>query len=259
VAVGIPAELLRRRPDVRAAERRAAAQGEQIGIAQALLYPIFSLNGTINYQANKLSQLFTPDAFSGSIGPSFQWNLLNYGRIVNNVRLQDANFRELVVAYQNTVLTADSEVENGLVAFLESQDRADLLRESAEAGERAVVVALNRLRGGTSSFNQYAVIESNLVNQEDSWAQARGQIALGLIQVYRALGGGWQIRLQPEPGAAGMPTAPPSGPQAADELLRTLPRGADAPAQPAMGPAEPKPLPGLPTPKAPAADLPGPR
>ena len=135
VAVGIPAELLRRRPDVRAAERLAAAQAEQIGIAQAGLYPIFSLNGTINYQASKLSQLFTPDAFSGSIGPSFQWAILNYGRIVNNVRLQDAKFRELVTAYQQTVLQANREVEDGLVAFLESQDRADLLRESAEAGQ----------------------------------------------------------------------------------------------------------------------------
>ena len=240
VAVGIPADLLRRRPDVQAAERRAAAQAEQIGIAEAALYPLFSLSGTINYQANKLSHLFTSDAFSGSVGPSFQWNILNYGRIVNNVRFQDATFQQLVVAYQNTVLSAASDVENGLVAFLQSQDRADLLAESAEAGQRAVVVALNRLRGGATAFNQYAVIESNLVTQEDSWAQARGQIALGLIQVYRALGGGWQIRLQNEEATAATSAAPPGALQGPEELPRPLPRDAGAPKNKMDAPKRPE-------------------
>jgi outer membrane protein TolC len=229
VAVGIPAELLRRRPDVQAAERRAAAQAEQIGIAEAALYPLFSLSGTINYQANKLSQLFTSDAFSGSVGPSFQWNILNYGRIVNNVRFQDATFQQLVAAYQNTVLQAASDVENGLVAFLQSQDRADLLGESAEAGQSAVIGAIWQYSEGTTTFNQYAVIEQALVQQEDSWAQARGQIALGLIQVYRALGGGWQIRLQNEEATAATSAAPPGALQGPEELPRPLPRDAGAP------------------------------
>ena len=107
VVVGIPADLLRRRPDVRRAERQAAAQAEQIGIAETDWYPAITVNGTLGWQAQNLSQLFTPDSFNGSVGPSFQWNLLNYGRILNNVRFQDAQFRELVVAYQNTVLQAD--------------------------------------------------------------------------------------------------------------------------------------------------------
>jgi len=196
VAAGIPAELLRRRPDVRQAERLAAAQAEQIGIAEAELYPAFSITGTLGYQAQRLSQLFTSQAFNGSIGPSFQWNLLNYGRIVNNVRLQDARLQELAAAYQNTVLQANQEVEDGLVTFLQEQQRAELLGGSARAGRNAVIVAINQYSVGKTSFNQYAVIEQSLVQQEDSWAQARGQIALGLIQVYRALGGGWQIRLE---------------------------------------------------------------
>ena len=271
VAVGIPAELLRRRPDVRKAERQAAMQAELIGIAQASLYPTFTLNGSINYQANKLSQLLTPQSFSGSVGPSFQWNILNYGRLVNAVRFQDATFRELVTTYQNTVLTANSEVENGLVAFLETQDRADLLRQSAEAGERAVVVGLNRLRGGTTSFNQYAVIESNLVNQEDSWAQSRGQIALGLIQVYRALGGGWQIRLQPEGGAAAAPGPMPNlgpmpnGRPTPDAPTPAAPKGIDTPQRaeiprrPQAMPDEPVSLPDPPSLRDPIANrLPGP-
>ena len=93
VAIGIPADLLRRRPDVRQAERLAAAQAEQIGIAQADLYPAFYVNGSLGYSAQNFPDLFKNTAFNGSVGPSFQWNLLNYGRIVNNVRSQDAQFQ----------------------------------------------------------------------------------------------------------------------------------------------------------------------
>jgi NodT family efflux transporter outer membrane factor (OMF) lipoprotein len=101
VVVGIPADLLRRRPDVRRAERTAAAQAEEIGIAETDWYPAITVSGTLGWQARNLSQLFTPDSFNSSVGPSFQWNLLNYGRIINNVRFQDAQFRGLVVAYQD--------------------------------------------------------------------------------------------------------------------------------------------------------------
>ena len=207
VTAGIPAELLRRRPDVRQAERLAAAQAEMIGIAEADLYPAFSVSGTLGYQTTEFNRLFKSDAFTGSFGPSFRWNLLNYGRIANDIRFQDARFQELVVSYQNAVLQANAEVENNLATFLRAQERAELLGESAAAGQRAVIVALNLLKAGATDFNQYAVIEQSLVQQEDSWAQARGQIALGLIEVYRALGGGWEIRLSEETESA-EPTGP---------------------------------------------------
>ena len=125
------------RPDVRRAERLAAAQAEQIGIAEADFYPAFSINGTLGYAAQNFPDLFRYTAFNGSFGPSFQWNVLNYGRIVNNVRYQDAKFQELVAAYQNTVLQADEEVENGLITFLRSQRAHRLLEESVQAAERA--------------------------------------------------------------------------------------------------------------------------
>ena len=118
VAVGIPADLLRRRPDVRRAERQAAAQCAQIGIAEAEFYPHISILGTIDYSAQNFKDLFKEQAFSGNVGPSFTWNILNYGRVLNNVRLQDARFQELVATYQNTVLSAGQDVENGLVTFL---------------------------------------------------------------------------------------------------------------------------------------------
>ena len=202
VVIGIPADLLRRRPDVRRAERLAAAQAEQIGIAQSDLYPAFSINGNFGYTANNFPDLFKNTAFNGSVGPSFQWNLLNYGRIVNNVRYQDAKFQELVVTYQNTVLQANQEVENGLVEFLRSQRRSRLLDESVVAAQEAVEIVITQYQKGAVDFNRYAVIEQNLVTQQDSSAQARGQISQGLIAVFRALGGGWEIRLGGEAAAA---------------------------------------------------------
>jgi outer membrane protein TolC len=208
LVINLPADLLRHRPDVRAAERRAAAQGEAIGIAQADLYPAFSINGTLGYSAQNLPDLFRYESFNGSVGPSFQWNVLNYGRILNNVRYQDARFRELVLTYQETVLQADSEVESGIVAFLRSQEREKFLKESEEAAVKAVKIVLKQYEIGTVDFNRYAVIQQTLVTQQDAYAQSVGQIAQGLIQVYRALGGGWELRF------AGQMTATPLMPVA---------------------------------------------
>ena len=118
VAVGIPAELLRRRPDVRQAERLAAAQAEQIGIAEAQLYPTFSITGVLNWQATNFKDLFNSNAFNGNVGPQFQWNILNYGRLRNNVLYQDALLKDLIVGYQSTVLQASQDAENGIVDIL---------------------------------------------------------------------------------------------------------------------------------------------
>jgi NodT family efflux transporter outer membrane factor (OMF) lipoprotein len=206
VVVGIPADLLRRRPDVRRAERLAAAQAERIGIAETDWYPAISISGNLGWQAAELSQLFSPQNFNGSMGPSFRWNLLNYGRILNNVRLQDAQFRELVVAYQNLVLQADLEVENGIVTFLQAQDQTRNLAISVDEAYVALEVIAAQYQAGLAGvdFNRYAVIQQALVQQQDSWAQSRGQIAQGLIAVYRALGGGWQIRTMPVPDKRGI-------------------------------------------------------
>ena len=118
IAIGIPADLVRRRPDVRRAERLVAAQAEQIGIAEAELYPAIFVSGTLGYQARQFPDLFSSNAFNGSVGPSFQWNILNYGRLLNNIRLQDATLQEAIAAYQQTVLSASAEVEDGVVTFL---------------------------------------------------------------------------------------------------------------------------------------------
>ena len=195
MVVGIPAEMLTRRPDVRRAERNAAAQCEEIGIAKSDFYPHIAVTGSLGYQAQNFKDLFKSSALSSSVGPQFQWNLLNYGRIANNVKLQDATFQELVVTYQQTVLNASEEAEDGLVTFLRAHDRARLLSESVVAAQKAVNIVVNQYRVGTVDFNRVATIEQSLVQVQELQALARGQIATGLITVYRALGGGWQIRL----------------------------------------------------------------
>jgi NodT family efflux transporter outer membrane factor (OMF) lipoprotein len=226
VAVGIPIDLLRRRPDVRRAERLAAAQSAQIGVAESEWYPHIAINGTFGWSAERLKNLFKEEAFNGTFGPTFRWNILNYGRILSNVRLQDARFQELVATYQNTVLNAGQDVENGLVTFLKAQESMKLQAASVDNAEKAVKIALAQYAAGTIDFTRVTQLETTLVQLQDNLAQTRGQIATGLIQVYRALGGGWQIRcngcqadplLAPGADAPPTPSAPRSLPASSPE------------------------------------------
>ena len=211
VVVGIPADLIRRRPDLRSAERLVAAQNAQIGVAQADLLPAFFISGTLGYEAKNLGQLFDSKSFTGQVGPGFQWNILNYGRIVNNVRLQDFKTQELVGIYQQKVLSAASEVEDGIITFLNARREVEHLALSVKAAERAVKLADDRFRAGLSDYTAVFVAEQFLVQQQNLYAQAQGDIALGLIAVYRAMGGGWELRLtDPQGGGAEVICARPA-------------------------------------------------
>jgi NodT family efflux transporter outer membrane factor (OMF) lipoprotein len=210
VAVGVPADLLRRRPDVRRAERLAAAQCARIGIAEADFYPQISLSTTFGWSSQEFADLFAHGSFRGNVGPSFQWQILNYGRILNNVRSQDAHFNELVVAYQSTVLRAGEEVENGLVTFLRAQKRTRDQSQAVSAEMAAFTEAIAQYKGGLVDFNRVVLIQERLVERQQVLAESQGQIALGLIQVYRALGGGWQIRCNPVTAPTPAPIAAPS-------------------------------------------------
>jgi NodT family efflux transporter outer membrane factor (OMF) lipoprotein len=195
VVVGIPADLIRRRPDVRSAERQVAAQNAQIGVAEADFYPAFFISGSLGYEAKDLGKLFASKSFTGQIGPAFQWNILNYGRILNNVRLQDFKTQELVGIYQQKVLSAAQEVENGIVSYWRSIDATDHLAASVKAAEGAVRIANAQFRAGVIDYTPVFVAEQFLVQQQNDYAETWGDIALGLITVYRALGGGWEYRL----------------------------------------------------------------
>ncbi|MCP4328902.1 MAG: efflux transporter outer membrane subunit [Alphaproteobacteria bacterium] len=194
VGVGVPADLLRRRPDIRAAELQAAAQSAQIGIAEADLYPAFTLSGSVGFEASDFAELFTGNSFTGFINPGVSWNIFNYGRIKNNVRVQDAVFQELLVNYQNTVLNAYLEVENALVAFLQAQRQAQYLAVSAAAAAHSVGLALLQYQEGTADYTRVLNTQNALVNAQDRLTATKGEIVANLIAVYKALGGGWQIR-----------------------------------------------------------------
>jgi len=199
VIVGIPADLLRRRPDIRNAELQAAAQCAQIGVAKADLYPAFSLTGNFGFVStdlgrNSLSDMFKWSSRNIQAGPSFQWNILNYGQITNNVRVQDARFQELLITYQNTVLAAQQEVEDNLTAFLKTQEQAGFLARSATTARSALDIAIRQYREGIVDFTTVLVAQQSLLSVQDNLATTLGNIASNLVGVYNALGGGWEIR-----------------------------------------------------------------
>jgi NodT family efflux transporter outer membrane factor (OMF) lipoprotein len=196
LALGIPADLLRRRPDIRRFERQAASQSALIGVAKSDLYPHFSVVGSIGVQGEHFVDLFhTPGSFAGSIGPSFRWDILNYGRIENNVAQQEARFRESVAAYQQAVLTAGREAEDAAVGFLKAQERTKYLDASVAAAARTVEISYDQYKEGVIDFTPVFLFEGTLADQEDQLAVARSQIALNLVDLYRAMGGGWEMRL----------------------------------------------------------------
>src|SRR5262245_2341498 len=198
-AVGIPADLLRRRPDVRKAELDAAAQCAQIGFTKADLLPAFSLIGNVGSIASdvgraRLTDVFTARSLSYAVGPAVQWNILNYGQLTNDVRVQDAKFQELIVNYQNTVLKAQQEVEDGLTKFVQSRDQVVFLTKSVEAAFGALRISILQYKEGTADFTTVLNSLQNLFQAQNNLAVARGNVPLGLIAAYRALGGGWQLR-----------------------------------------------------------------
>jgi NodT family efflux transporter outer membrane factor (OMF) lipoprotein len=205
-AVGIPADLLRQRPDIRSAERQVAAQSAQIGVAEANLYPAIFINGTLGYEAQSLSQLFESRSFMGTITPSFTWNILNYGRIANNVHLQQAKTQELIDTYQNQVLTAAQQVQTALRGFLRSREQAEDLARSVKAALAATKIQEKNFIDLKADVNRLFTLENTQVQQQDNLAVSQGNIALNLINVYRSLGGGWEIRTRKD-NCATAPTA----------------------------------------------------
>lgn len=199
VTVGIPADLLRRRPDIRSAEYQAVAQSAQIGVAKADLYPALSLTGNFGFLSSNAGQAGLGDLFQWKsrtyqIGPAVQWNILNYGQIRNNVRLQDAKLQEVLLNYQNTVLKAQQDVEDNLAAFLRAQERAFFLAQSVEAARSSLDLALQQYREGIKDFTTVLVAQQSLLSEQDNLASTLGSISVNLVGVFRALGGGWEIR-----------------------------------------------------------------
>jgi NodT family efflux transporter outer membrane factor (OMF) lipoprotein len=199
IAVGIPADLVRRRPDIRSAELKAAAQSAKIGMTKAELFPAFSLTGTFGStrggsSENPLDQVFTSHSLFFGFGPGFTWPILSYGQITNKVRVQDARLQALLLEYQNTVLKAQQEVETGLSAFLNGGRQVVLLKQSVDAANHAMQIALDQYTLGTRDFTTVLTAAQNLYQAQSNLASAEGNVSTSLTNVYRSLGGGWQIR-----------------------------------------------------------------
>jgi NodT family efflux transporter outer membrane factor (OMF) lipoprotein len=205
---GIPADLLRRRPDVRRAEREIAAQSARIGIAETDLYPAFTINGNLFVRSTDFQNLFNSQSVGGSVGPSFSWNVLNYGRILNNVAAEEARFMQEVTQYQTVVLNANREAEDAIVAFLQAQQQALYLRKATSAAVESRDLVQSLYQGGKADFGRVYVSELVLAQQQDALAIAEGAIASSLVDIYRALGGGWQLRLYELPPMS--PVTPPA-------------------------------------------------
>lgn len=154
--------------------------------------------GSIGFVSQEFGNLFSAGSLAESIGPSFTWNILNYGRLRANVNSQDAQFRRMVYAYQNAVLRADMEVENALVRFEKTHDRIAELRQGVDALKNAVETATERYRGGLSDFQSVYKLDADVVQRQDELAIAQGELAGAFIAAYKALGGGWEV---PSPGA----------------------------------------------------------
>ncbi len=194
LVIGIPANLLRRRPDVRAAERRVAAQSAAIGIAAADLLPHLSVTGSVSLNANDFSELFKSSSSAGMIAPGFNWDILNYGRLANNVNLQRAQFQDLAVRYQQTVLDANAEAETAINTFLKSKERLIYVNKAVDASKQSVDLAEIEYRTGSVDYNRVFNLQASLVADQDNLASVRGDVARSVIATYKALGGGWEIR-----------------------------------------------------------------
>jgi NodT family efflux transporter outer membrane factor (OMF) lipoprotein len=204
VAVSVPAEMLRRRPDIRSAELNAIAQCDRVGVAKADYYPRFVLVGSIGTQTSSgggvlsddssVTNLFGAGSLFYSIGPRIFWPILNYGRITNNVRVQDARLQQSLVNYQNTVLKAAQEVEDGLTGFLHAQEAAAFDQKASTAAEQAVQLAIVQYREGAVDYQRVVDAQRSLLQVQNELARTRSSVATYLIALYKALGGGWEMR-----------------------------------------------------------------
>ncbi|GBC61138.1 RND transporter [Desulfonema ishimotonii] len=191
VAVGVPAETLRRRPDVRQAERSLAAQTARIGEAVADLYPKFRLSGSIGLESLSSGSLLSGDSHTYSFGPAISWPIFDAGAIRNNIAVQSALQEQALIQYQSAVLNALEEVENALVAYAEEQLRRTSLQKATRAAKKAADLAGNKYMAGLIDFSEVLDAQRSLLSFQDDLAQSDGAITANLITLYKALGGGW--------------------------------------------------------------------
>jgi NodT family efflux transporter outer membrane factor (OMF) lipoprotein len=204
VAVSVPSDMLRRRPDIRGAELRAIAQCDRIGVAKTDLYPKLVLAGSVGTQTvnstgapagvSNILNIFNPGTLVYSIGASLFWPILAYPQIISNVRVQDARLQQLLVDYQQTVLHAAQEVEDGIAGFLHEQDAALYSQNAVSAAENAVKLSTIQYREGAIDFQRVVDSERSLLTSQTALAKTQSAVVTNLVALYKALGGGWEPR-----------------------------------------------------------------
>ena len=197
IGVGIPADIIRQRPDIRRAERQLAGQTAQIGVATALLYPQFELTGDFLFisASGSFSNTFSSDNRAWSAGPSFRQNIFDGDRIRSNIKLREFVAEEAYYNYEQTLLLALEEVENAMVSYVEESDRKAELADSVTAAEQSVELVMTLYRTGLTDFQNVLDMERSLFEQQDQFAASEGTVMINLVSLYRALGGGWSAEL----------------------------------------------------------------
>jgi len=204
VTASLPANLLRQRPDIRSAERRLASQTARIGVATAELYPKFSLTGFLGLQSTSAGDLFSSDSVNWNIGLPIRWNLFAGGAIRSQIDAEKARTEQLILNYERSVLLALEEVEDALVSYDKEVIRRAHLVKSVDATKRSLELVLTQYRAGLADFQNVLDTERSLLGRQDNLAESAGIVINNLIDLYRALGGGW------DPETASQPATPPS-------------------------------------------------
>ncbi|OGV48347.1 MAG: transporter [Legionellales bacterium RIFCSPHIGHO2_12_FULL_42_9] len=199
VVIGIPKETIAKRPDIYQARMAAIAQAEAIGATKANLYPAFSLTGTFalasnNIGASSLNDLFNWSSRTTTSGPAFNWPILNYGQLTNAVRIQDAVFQEALLQYLNLVLQAQKEVQDNITRVIEARKSEHYLMVASQAAIKSTQLAMIRYKEGESDYTPVLNSERQQLRVQLSLTQRKGDIPKALVALYRALGGGWQVR-----------------------------------------------------------------
>jgi NodT family efflux transporter outer membrane factor (OMF) lipoprotein len=192
VPVGLPSELLLRRPDIRQAERQLAAATANIGVAKSDLFPKFFLTGAAGFQSVSASDWFTGDSKFWSVGPTVQWRIFDAGRIRSNIKVQNAREEQALAMYEKTVLTAFEEVENSLVFYAKEQVRRRSLEDAVMSSRKSLETANKLYANGLTDFLRVLDAERSLYQSQDALVQSDRTISADLIALYKSLGGGWE-------------------------------------------------------------------
>jgi len=195
IPVGLPSELLRRRPDVRRAERQLAAATARVGVATADLFPRFFLTGNAGWQSVNASDLISPQSRALSFGPSIQWPVFDAGRIRANIRVQNARQEQALAQYEKTVLASLEDVENSLVAYSKEQVTRNHLAQAVDANRRAVEISNELYTKGLVDFLNVLVNQRSLFQLQEQLALSEQAVCTNLVALYKSLGGGWEDRL----------------------------------------------------------------